>query len=228
METLSLPKSVLLKEIIRYEEDMYILNAEAEFYTGWEYTNRSLYIRADVKALSELLRLENPLYTGKIEDVLLSMLSFGEPSRIDIKELTGDYLLLRNSEIILKNFSSTATLSGSIHDLAQLIDVFPTFYTQSLGHYLTLENEFSKEILEKNFYDFQKAFFLIDRGYKPEVSAALTHTNNPISAMIYTKIKLQLDPEETVSPIATSNEDIIEENYSFNELVTANNSNLPF
>ncbi len=228
METLSLPKSVLIKEIIRYEEDMYILNAEAEFCTGWEYSTSSIYIRTDVKALAELLRLENPILSGKIEDVLLSMLSFGEPSRIDIKQLTGDYLLLCNSELVLSTTGDKKT-SESIHDLAQIVDVFAKFHTEPLGLYLNIEKEFSKEILERNFNDFQKAFFLINRGYNATVAAELTQTNNPVSAMIYNKIKQQLAPEETiVVPIAKSQEDIIEENYSFKELVGAYNTDLPF
>lgn len=229
METLSLPKSVLLKEIIRYEEDMFILNAEVEFCTGWENTTRTIYIRTDVKALAEVLRLENPLLADKIEDVLVNMLSFGEPSRIDIKLLTGDYLLLRNSEVVL-SMSTEKKYSDSIHDLAMIVDVFPTFQNEPLSSYLNLENEFSKEILEKNFDDFQKAFYLINRGYVAAVAAELTQTNNPIAALIYNKIKQQLAPEEESAPIeAKREEDIIEENYSFTEWVSVStNNDLPF
>jgi hypothetical protein len=228
METLSLPKSVLIKEIIRYDDDMYILNAEAEFCTGWGYSNTKLYMRADVKVLSEILRLENPAKARKIEDIVLNMLSFGEPPRIDIKELTGGYLLLCNSEIVLKNISGKS-FSENVHDLSQIVDVFAKEYTEPLSNYLNLEKEFSSEILEKTFSDFQKTFFLINRGYHVDQASSMMQTNNPISAMIYHKIKQQLDPEEIIfSPVAKSHEDIIEENYIFEELVSVKNNDLPF
>ena len=229
METLSLPTSVLLKEIIRYEEDMYILNTETEICNGWDSTKANVFMRADVKALAEILRLENPAQARKIEDIVLNMLSIGEPPRIDIKELTGDYLLLSNCEIILKNISGKA-FSENIHDLTQVVDVFPKFYSESLSNYLNIEKEFSKEILVKTFSDFQKTFYLIDRGYSFETASAMTQTNNPISAMIYQKIKQQLDPEELINTsfVSQSNEDIIEENYIFKELVNVKNNDLPF
>lgn len=228
METLSLPKSVLIKEIIRYEEDLYILNTEATFCTGWDVQTTNVYIRTDVKALAEILRLENPSQSAQIEDQLLNMLSFGKPPRIDIKELTGGCLQLRNSEIVLSSFSRKY-VSDNIHELPQIADVFPRFDTEPLEQYLNLAMEFSKEILEKTFFDFQKMFYLMDRGYSVEAASALMQINNPISAMIYQKIKDQLDPEETISsPIAQSNEEILEENYSFKEVVDAKSTELPF
>ena len=49
------------------------------------------------------------------------------------------------------------------------------------------------------------------------------------SELVVLKIKQQLDPEETiVSPVAQSKEEIIEENYSFKELVSLTNTELPF
>jgi hypothetical protein len=228
MEIVSLPKSVHIKEIIRYEEDLFILNAEAEFCTGWEYQSCPIFIRTDVRALAEILRLENATQSTKIEDLLLNMLSFGEPPSIDIKALTGDYLLLRNTELVLKSMTGKK-VSENIQDLPQIVDVFPKFHGELLSSYLNLEKEFSREILEKTFGDFQKTFFLIDRGYKPELAATLTQTNNPISALIYNKIKDQLDPEETItSPVAKSQEEILEENYTFKEFATLRNTELPF
>lgn len=228
METLSLPKSILIKEIIRYEDDLYILNTEAAFCTGWDYQTTNVYIRTDVKALAEILRLEDPSQSANIEDQLLNMLSFGKPPRIDIKNLTGGYLELRNSELILSTFSRKY-VSDNIHELPQIADVFPRFDTEPLEQYLNLAMEFSKEILEKTFFDFQKMFYLMDRGYSVETASAMTQTNNPISALIYQKIKDQLDPEETISsPLALSNEDILEENYSFKEIVDAKSTELPF
>jgi hypothetical protein len=228
METLNLPKSVVIKEIIRYEEDIYIIKAEAEFCTGWEFRLTPVYMRADIKALSEILRLENPSQARKIEEVVLNMLSIGEPPRFDIKEITGDYLLLRNCELILRNTSGKTT-SENIHDLSQVVDVFTKVYTEPLQRYLNIEEEFSRDILEKVFSDFQKTFFLMDRGYNVDIAAAMTQTNNPLSAMIYNKIKQQLDPEEIVaSPVAQSREEILEENYMFKELVNAKSEELPF
>ncbi len=228
MEILSLPKSILVKEIIRYEEDLFILNAEAEICTGWDFKSCPVFIRTDVRALGEILRLENPSQAAKIEDLLLNMLSFGEPPRIDIKALTGDYFQLRNTELVLRS-DKGKKVSENIHDLPQIVDVFPKFHSEKLGSYLNLEKEFSKDILEKTFSDFQKTFYLIDRGYKVELAATLTQTNNPISSMIYNKIKEQLDPEETISsPVGQSQEDIIEENYMFKEFLNVKNTELPF
>jgi hypothetical protein len=228
METLSLPKTVYIKEIIRYEDDLFILNAQAEFCKGWEYQSYPVFIRTDVRALAEILRLENPTQSTKIEDLLLNVLSFGEPPSIDIKALTGDYLQLRNSELVLRS-TTGKTVSENIHDLPQIVDVFPKFYGEPLEKYFNLDREFSREILEKTFDDFQKTFFLIDRGYKAELAAALTQTNNPISAMIYHKIKEQLDPEEPIAPaVNKSEEEILEENYTFKELVASKNTELPF
>lgn len=228
METLNLPKSVQIKEVIRYEDDLYILNAQVEFCTGWEYQSCPVFIRTDVKALAEILRLEKATQADKIEDLLLNMLSFGEPPRIDIKALTGDYLQLCNSEIVLKSISGKK-VSENIHDLPQIVDVFPKFSAEPLSQYLNLEKEFSKDILEKTFFDFQKTFFLVDRGYKADLAAALTYTNNPVSAMIYHKIKEQLDPEEMMaSPVVKTEEEILEENYIFKEVVNTKNKELPF
>jgi hypothetical protein len=227
METLHLPKSVLLKEIIRYGEDMYILNAEAAFCSGWEFRVTPVHIRADVKALAEILRLENPAQTRKIEDILLNMLGFGEPPRIDIQELTGDFLLLRNCELVVRT-TSEKMISENLHDLPQIVDVFAKPQIESLEHFLTIEKEFSKEILEKTFNDFQKMFFLMERGYHVDAASAMTQTNNPISAMIYEKIKQQLDPEEVIFSVAQSREEILEENYSFQEFVDSKNDAVPF
>ncbi len=228
METLHLPKSVLLKEIIRYGEDMYILNAEAAFCSGWEFRVTPVHIRADVKALSEILRLENPIQARKIEDILLNMLGFGEPPRIDIQELTGEYLLLSNSELVLRT-TSEKMISENLHDLPQIVDVFAKVNTEPLAHFLNIEKEFSKEILEKTFTDFQKTFFLMERGYHVDAASAMTQTNNPISAMIYDKIKQQLDPEEVIfSVVAQRQEDILEENYSFKEFTDSINDMVPF
>ena len=228
METLHLPKSVLLKEIIRYGEDMYILNAEAAFCSGWEFRVTPIHIRADVKALSEILRLENPIQARKIEDILLNMLGFGEPPRIDIQELTGEYLLLSNSELVLRT-TSEKMISENLHDLPQIVDVFAKVNTEPLAHFLNIEKEFSKEILEKTFADFQKTFFLMERGYHVDAASNMTQTNNPISAMIYDKIKQQLDPEEVIfSVIAQSQEDILEENYNFKEFADSLNDRVPF
>lgn len=228
METLHLPKSVLLKEIIRYGEDMYILNAEAAFCSGWEFRVTPVHIRADVKALSEILRLENPIQARKIEDILLNMLGFGEPPRIDIQELTGEYLLLSNSELVLRT-TSEKMISENLHDLPQIVDVFAKVNTEPLTHFLNIEKEFSKEILEKTFTDFQKTFFLMERGYHVDAASAMTQTNNPISAMIYDKIKQQLDPEEVIfSVVAQRQEDILEENYSFKEFTDSINDMVPF
>lgn len=228
METLNLPKSVVIKEIIRYEEDIYIIKAEAEFCMGWEYRLMPVCMRADIKALSEILRLENPGQTKKIEEVVLNMLSIGEPPRFDIKEITGDYLLLCNTELVLRN-TSGKTVSEDIHDLPQIVDVFSKVYAEPLERYLNIEKEFSRDILEKVFSDFQKTFFLMDRGYSIDTASAMTQTNNPVSAMIYNKIKQQLDPEETItSPVAQSREEILEENYMFKELVNVKNEELPF
>lgn len=228
METLSLPKSVHIKEIIRYEDDLFILNAQAEFCTGWEYQSYPVFIRTDVRALAEILRLENPTQSTKIEDLLLNVLSFGEPPSIDIKALTGDYLQLCNTELVLRSTTGKA-VSENIHDLPQIVDVFPKFHGESLTKYFNLEQEFSKEILEKTFLDFQKTFFLIDRGYKADLAATLTHTNNPISALIYNKIKEQLEPEEIIfTPVSKSEEEILEENYTFKEFAAIKNTELPF
>lgn len=231
METLNLPKSVLIKEIIRYEEDMFILKAEAVFCSGWEFKTTSIYMRADVKALAEILRLENPTQTRKIEEVFLSMLNIGEPQRIDILELTGDYLALRNSELVLRTIGGTIIFEH-LHDMPQVVDVFAKFSTEPLDRFLDIEKEFSKEILEKTFNDFQKTFFLMERGYHVDAASAMTQTNNPISALIYDKIKSQLEPEETVVassvPVAQSQEEILEENYSFNELISSRNDAVPF
>ena len=228
METLNLPKSVVIKEIIRYEEDIYILKAEAEFCTGWEFRLTPVYMRTDIKALSEILRLENPSQARKIEEVVVNMLSIGEPPRFDIKEITGDYLLLCNCELVLLNVNGK-TVSENIHDLPQVVDVFSKVYTEPLQRYLNIEEEFSRDILEKVFSDFQKTFFLMDRGYQVDIASAMTQTNNPVSAMIYNKIKQQLDPEETISsPIAQSREEILEENYMFKELTNTKNEELPF
>ncbi len=69
----------------------------------------------------------------------------------------------------------------------------------------------------------------MDRGYSIDTASAMTQTNNPVSAMIYNKIKQQLDPEETItSPVAQSREEILEENYMFKELVNVKNEELPF
>ncbi len=228
MELLSLPKSVYIKEIIRYEDDLYILNATAEFCTGWDFQSSAIFIRTDVRALAEILRLENPSQSAKIEDLLLNVLSFGEPPCIDIKELTGNYLQLCNSEVVLRS-TTGKKVSENVHDLPQVVDVFPRFSAEPLGKYLNLEKEFSREILEKTFFDFQKTFFLIDRGYKTDLAASLTYTNNPVSALIYHKIKEQLDPEETiVSPVGQSREDILEENYVFGEFQNTEDAELPF
>ena len=228
METLHLPKSVIIKEIIRYEEDMYILNAEATFCTGWEFRSTSLHIRSDVRALAEILRLENPAQTKPLEDILLNMLSFGEPPRIDIRELTGNFLALQNSELIIRTTTENMR-SENLHDLPQIADVFAKFYTEPLDRFLNIEKEFSKEILEKTFTDFQKTFFLMERGYSIEAASAMTQTNNPISAMIYDKIKQQLDPEEVIfSVVAQSQEEILEENYNFKEVVNSKNDAVPF
>jgi hypothetical protein len=228
METLNLPKSVLIKEIIRYEEDMYILKAEAAFCNGWEFRNSSVYMRADVKALSEILRLENPVQCKKIEEVFLNMLSFGEPQRIDILELTGENLLLKNSELVLRAIGGTMVFEN-LHDMPQVVDVFAKPFIESLDRFLNIEKEFSKEILEKTFSDFQKAFFLMERGYHIDAASAMTQTNNPISAMIYDKIKQQLDPEEIIfSPEAEKQEDILEENYTIKKLVSSENIAVPF
>lgn len=228
METLHLPKSVLLKEIIRYGEDMYILNAEAAFCSGWEFRVTPVHIRADVKALSEILRLENPIQARKIEDILLNMLGFGEPPRIDIQELTGEYLLLSSSELVVRT-TSEKMISENLHDLPQIVDVFAKVHTEPLAHFLNIEKEFSKEILEKIFVDFQKTFFLMERGYHLDAASAMTQTNNPISAMIYDKIKQQLDPEEVIfSVVAQRQEDILEENYSFKEFTDSINDMVPF
>jgi hypothetical protein len=228
METLNLPKSVVIKEIIRYEEDIYIIKAEAEFCMGWEFRPMPVYMRADIKALSEILRLENPGQTKKIEEVVLNMLSIGEPPRFDIKEITGDYLLLCNCELVLRNVSGK-TVSEDLHDLPQIVDVFSKIYTEPLQRYLNIEKEFSRDILEKVFSDFQKTFFLMDRGYSVDTASAMTQTNNPVSAIIYNKIKQQLDPEEIISaPVAQSREEILEENYMFKELVNIKDEALPF
>lgn len=228
METLNLPKSVLIKEIIRYEEDMYILKAEAAFCSGWEFRNSSVYMRADVKALAEILRLENPAQTKKIEEVFLNMLSFGEPQRIDILELTGEYLLLKNSELVLRAIGGSITFE-QVHDMPQVVDVFAKPFIEPLDRFLNIEKEFSKEILEKTFFDFQKAFFLMERGYHIDAASAMTQTNNPISAMIYDKIKQQLDPEEIIfSPEGETKEDILEENYTIEKLVSSENIAVPF
>ncbi|HVD98509.1 MAG TPA: hypothetical protein VNB90_09925 [Cytophagaceae bacterium] len=228
METLSLPKSILIKEIFRYEEDLYILNAETTSCAGWDFQSSAMFIRTDIKALSEILRLENPSQSASIEELLLNMLSYGEPPRIDIKSLTGDYLRLRKSEVVLSN-PTNKPLSDNIHDLPQIVDVFPTFEIASLSDYLNLEQEFSKEILEKTFFDFQKTFFLIDRGYTVDAASAMTQTNNPISALIYQKIKDQLDPQEIIfTPEAQSEEDILEENYTIKEFLNLRNTELPF
>ncbi len=228
METLNLPKSVVIKEIIRYEDDVYILNAEAEFCNGWEFRSTPVYMRTDIRGLSEILRLENPSQARKVEDVVLNMLSIGEPPRFDIKEITGDYLLLRNCELVLRS-TNGKKISENIHDLPQVVDVFAKVYAEPLQRYLNIEEEFSRDILEKVFSDFQKTFFLIDRGYHIDIASSMTQTNNPISAMIYNKIKQQLDPEEMISsPVAESNEDILEENYMFKELVNSKDEELPF
>ncbi|HSZ25845.1 MAG TPA: hypothetical protein VK766_09015 [Cytophagaceae bacterium] len=227
MKTLHLPESVILKEIIRCSEDCYILHTESVFFEGWTFQSATVYMRADVKALAEILRLENPFQTRKIEEVLLNMLNVGEPPRIDIKELTGDSLSLRNSEVIVQgNYKKTSTKNFA--SLPEIVDVFTKVYTTQLGHYLKIEKEFSKDILEKTFSDFQKTFFLIDRGYAPEMASAMTHTNNPVSAMIYHKIKQQLDPEETIMPTVVSEESMPEEKYSFSEHVPVSNNELPF
>ena len=102
-------------------------------------------------------------------------------------------------------------------------------FRSPLDQFLNIEKEFSKEILEKTFLDFQKTFFLMERGYHVDAASAMTQTNNPISAMIYDKIKQQLDPEEIIfSVVAQSQEDILEENYSFKEVVNSKNDAVPF
>jgi hypothetical protein len=125
--------------------------------------------------------------------------------------------------------TTSKKVSENIHDLPQVVDVFPTFHADRLDRYLNLAQEFSREILEKTFANFQKSFYLIDRGYSSEMAGSMTQTNNPISVLIYQKIKQQVDPEETTSnPVAQSQEEILEENYCFQELVNVKNTLLPF
>ncbi len=185
-------------------------------------------MRADVRALAEILRLENPTQTKKIEEVFLNMLNFGEPQRIDIMELTGAYLQLQNSELVLRTIGGSMVYEH-LHDMPQVVDVFAKFFTEPLDKYLNLEKEFSKDILEKTFSDFQKTFFLMERGYHVDAASAMTQTNNPISAMIYDKIKEQLEPEEIIfSPEAETKEDILEENYTIEKLISSGNDAVPF
>ena len=69
----------------------------------------------------------------------------------------------------------------------------------------------------------------MERGYHVDAASAMTQTNNPISALIYDKIKQQLDPEETVvTVVAQSQEDILEENYGNRSFVNTRNDVVPF
>lgn len=225
MEKLELPQSVVVKEIIRYEEEMYLLDVDASFYFGWEYSRKNLLVRADIRTLSELLRIENTKQTMQIEDVFLTMLTHGEPPRVDIRELTGKYLEINTAELVFKNVGQYEN-PLSINDLPQLVDVFSKVKVDSLGNFLNLEKEFSKEILEKVYENFQKTFALVDRGYTIESASSLMHTNNPISALIYSKIKEQFQEETTVS--VKVEEEKLEENYINKVFKLAEKVSLPF
>ena len=225
MEKLELPQSVVVKEIIRYEEEMYLLDVDANFYSGWEYSRKNILLRADIRTLSELLRVENTKQTMQIEDVFLTMLTHGEPPRVDIKELTGKYLELNTAELIFKNVGQYEN-PLSINDLPQLVDVFSKVKTEALGNFLNLEKEFSKDILEIVYEDFQKTFALVDRGYTIESASSLMHTNNPIAALIYSKIKEQFQEETHIS--AKVEEEKLEENYINKGFRLAESVSVPF
>jgi len=226
MEKLELPKQVIISEIIRYDENMYLLAIQGVFCTGWEFQKSNKYIRADIHTLSELLRIENTKQSAAIEEVFLTMLTLGEPPRTDIKELTGSPLTLKRSELIIRELHCEG-MEESIHSLPQLLDVLPKIKTDVLSNYLHLEKEFSKEILEQTFEAFQRMFVLIDRGYTVEEASSMTHTNNPISALIYSKIKEQVCPEEII-PTSVSKEEKIEENYIIEKLHVLKTAKLPF
>jgi len=217
MEKLILTNSILIKEIILIEEDMYFLNVDMTMGHGWQTQVRSALIRTDIKSLSELLRLENPQQSRKIEDVVVNMLCFGKPPKIDICELTGAYLKIQNSEWVLRVLSKEL----------QLVDVFPTFYHSPLSTYLNLKEEACAEILEKTFNDFQKAFYLIERGYTTEEAAALTETNNALAVLTYNKIKEAFGVIEN-STTSQCNEDIIEENFVPEKFVREMEEVVPF
>jgi hypothetical protein len=228
MKTPNIPKAVKVKEIIRYTDDVYVLIAEASFCTGWDFESQEVHIKADVGVLAEILRLENSSQAGQIEEVLLNMLSYGQPPQVDIKELTGDYLALKNSELVVRYDSGKPSLYPQ-YNLPVIIDVFARFEAIPLAQYLHLENEFSADILTRTFADFQKLFFLIDRGYESEAASRMTQTDNPLAAMVYNKIKALLDPEEVSTPMAShGNDPFEEERYIFSELLTAEQNGVPF
>ncbi len=226
MGKLELPKQVTINEIIRYDENMYLLAIEGDFCKGWEFQKITKYIRADIHTLSEVLRIENTKQSRAIEEVFLTMLLKGEPPRTDIKELTGAYLMLKRTELVIRDLNCEG-VEESIHSLPQLVDVLSMIKSERLSAYLHLEKEFSKEILEQTFEAFQRMFVLIDRGYTVDEASSMTNTNNPISALIYSKIKEQLSPEEIV-PASESKEDKIEENYVAEKVPVFKTAKLPF
>lgn len=215
---LRLPKTIKIKEIIRHDDDMFLLTADLEFQRGWAVETTTECLRVDMKVLSELLRFENPSQTDQIENLVVTMATLGIPPIVDIKALTGEFLEVRHCELVL---------TGSGEQVA-VLDVFAKRYHEPLGTYVNLETEFSKEIVELAFTAFRKAFYLIERGYTKEEAALLTETNNPIAVLIYQKLESALSLDEVNTVEAKKQEEVLVENFNEEKWMSKNSEYVPF